>query len=131
MAMMMIANRSSTTARVSRNVRSGAGRCVEITARTASAKAMSVAVGIAQPRGTGAAGERQVEHRRHDHAADGRGDRHDGALGVAQVAGDELPLQLEPGDEEEDRQEPVGGPRTEGEVRCSAAGPTTVSRKAK
>ena len=48
--MIVIANRSSTTAKVSRNVRSATGRCVLITARTASAKAMSVAVGIAQPR---------------------------------------------------------------------------------
>ncbi|SKT57196.1 Uncharacterised protein [Mycobacteroides abscessus subsp. abscessus] len=46
----MTANRSSTTARVSRKVRSAEGRCVEITASTARAKAMSVAVGIAQPR---------------------------------------------------------------------------------
>src|SRR6478609_7387812 len=50
--MMVIAMRSSTTARVSRNDRSADGRCVAITARTARAKAMSVAVGIAQPRNT-------------------------------------------------------------------------------
>jgi hypothetical protein len=47
--MTTIASRSSTTARVSRNVRSAAGRWVLITASTASAKAMSVAVGMAQP----------------------------------------------------------------------------------
>ena len=47
--MMVIASRSSTTARVSRNIRSADGRWVLITASTASAKAMSVAVGIAHP----------------------------------------------------------------------------------
>jgi hypothetical protein len=46
-----MANRSSTTAKVSRKVRSAAGRWVEITASTANAKAMSVAVGMAQPFG--------------------------------------------------------------------------------
>ena len=48
--MIVIASRSSTTASVSRKVRSAFGRWVEITARIATAKAMSVAVGIAQPR---------------------------------------------------------------------------------
>ena len=47
--MIVMASRSSTTARVSRKVRSAAGRWVLITASTASANAMSVAVGIAQP----------------------------------------------------------------------------------
>ncbi|CAM5503700.1 hypothetical protein SNARM312S_04695 [Streptomyces narbonensis] len=48
-AMIRIAKRSSTTARVSRKARSADGREVPMTARTASAKAMSVAVGTAQP----------------------------------------------------------------------------------
>ena len=48
--MMVIASRSSTTARVNRNVRNAAGRWVEMTARTATANAISVAVGMAQPR---------------------------------------------------------------------------------
>lgn len=48
-AMIRIAKRSSTTARVSRNARSADGSEVPMTARTASAKAMSVAVGTAQP----------------------------------------------------------------------------------
>jgi len=47
--MIVFANRSSTTASVSRKVRSPAGRWVLITARTASANAMFVAVGTAQP----------------------------------------------------------------------------------
>ena len=47
--MMVMASRSSTTASVSRNVRRPEGRWVLITARIATAKAMSVAVGIAHP----------------------------------------------------------------------------------
>jgi hypothetical protein len=47
--MMVMASRSSTTARVRRNVRSPDGRWVLMTARTARAKAMSVAVGMAHP----------------------------------------------------------------------------------
>jgi hypothetical protein len=47
--MIVTATRSSTTARVSRNVRSAVGRWVLTMARIARAKAMSVAVGIAQP----------------------------------------------------------------------------------
>ena len=47
--MIVIASRSSTTARVSRNVRRPEGRWVLISARMATANAMSVAVGIAQP----------------------------------------------------------------------------------
>jgi len=47
---MLIARRSSTTARVSRKIRSGLGSEEPTTARTATANAMSVAVGIAQPR---------------------------------------------------------------------------------
>ena len=47
--MTMIASRSSTTARVSRKVRSAVGRWVDSTASTASANAMSVAIGTAQP----------------------------------------------------------------------------------
>ena len=47
--MMVMASRSSTTAKVSRKVRNAAGRWVLTTASTASANAMSVAVGMAQP----------------------------------------------------------------------------------
>ena len=74
---------------------------------------MSVAVGIAQPRRAPSPVPRltsDVDQRRHDHAADRRGDRQRRPARVAQVAGDELALELQPGDEEEDRQQPVGGP---------------------
>ena len=94
------------------------GRWVLMMASTASAKAMSVAVGIAQPveRAVGAERDQHVDQRRHGHAADGGQDRQGGPLRVAQVAGDELALELEPDDEEEDRQQPVRGPGAEGEV---------------
>ena len=48
-AMIAMAMRSSTTASVSRNVRMATGRDEPTTARTETANAMSVAVGIAQP----------------------------------------------------------------------------------
>ncbi|CAM5726395.1 hypothetical protein SGLAM104S_02851 [Streptomyces glaucescens] len=48
-AMIRMASRSSTTARVSRKARRALGSEVPMTASTASAKAMSVAVGTAQP----------------------------------------------------------------------------------
>src|SRR5680860_504806 len=47
--MIVIASRSSTTARVSRKVRSAEGRWEPMMASTARANAMSVAVGMAQP----------------------------------------------------------------------------------
>ena len=118
--MIVMASRSSTTARVSRKVRSALGRWVLITARTARAKAMSVAVGIAQPRSAPSPAPRltsDVEQRRHRHAADRRGDRQRRPARVAQVAGDELPLELQAGDEEEDRQQAVGGPGAQGQVQ--------------
>ena len=53
---------------------------------------------------------------RNDHASDGSDDRDRRSARVAQVAGDELTLQLEAGDEEEDGQQTVGSPRAEGQV---------------
>jgi hypothetical protein len=47
--MMLMAMRSSTTARVSRKVRNAGGRNFPTTAMTATANAMSVAAGIAHP----------------------------------------------------------------------------------
>ena len=82
MAMMVIAMRSSTTARVSRNERSAEGRDEPMTASTARAKAMSVAVGIAHPRRAspsappGHGGEEDQSG--HDDPADGRHHRHHG-----------------------------------------------------
>ncbi len=117
----MMASRSSTTASVSRNVRSPLGRCELITARTATAKAMSVAVGIAQPRAVPlACVDRDEQDRRQDHAAHRGGHRERRSPGVAQVAGHELALELQPGHEEEDRQQPVGRPARPGSGRGAA-----------
>ena len=114
----MIAIRSSATASVSRNVRSAAGRCEPITARTASAKAMSVAAGMAQP--VRAAGSPRVhsdvDQRGDGHPADGCDHRHQGRLRVAEVTGDELALELEADEEEEHRQQPVSGPVADRQV---------------
>ena len=38
-------------------------------------------------------------------------------FGIAQVAGHELPFEFQPGDEEEDRQQPVGGPGGQGQIQ--------------
>jgi hypothetical protein len=48
-AIIVIASKSSTTASVSRKVRSASGKWLPITASTARAKAMSVAAGTAHP----------------------------------------------------------------------------------
>ena len=85
---------------------------------------MSVAVGIAHPASPSPAGvERDVDQRGHDHAADRGGDRQRRAARVAQVTGDELALELQPGDEEEDRQQPVGGPLGQRQVQVQRRRP--------
>ena len=121
--MMQIATRSSTTARVSRNSRSADGRREPTTASTATANAMSVAVGIAQPRIVSAARaqvDQHVEQRRHRHPAERRRDRHDRAVQAPQVARDELLLQLQADQEEEDRQQAVRRPVPQAQVEVEA-----------
>ena len=81
---------------------------------------MSVAVGIAQPRSApspAAEVDQDEEQRGHRHAADGGGHGQGRPPRVAQVAGDELALELQSGDEEEDRQQPVGRPGAQGQVQ--------------
>ena len=98
-----------------------------MTARTATANAMSVAVGMAQPRiapsPTWAVKATKISGGHH-HAADRGGDGQRGTAGVAQVTGDELALEFEADDEEEDGQQPVGGPgaQTQVEVQAEAVG---------
>ena len=58
-----------------------------------------------------------VDQRRRDHAAHRRGHRQGRAARVAQVAGDELTLELEADDEEEDRQQAVRGPLAQAQVQ--------------
>ena len=104
-------------ASVSRKARSAVGSADPRTASTASANAMSVAIGTAQPCGApGSARDGEVDSGGDDHAAD-RGDhRQHGLGGPAQLADDELALELEAGDEEEDRQQPVRRPGGQVEV---------------
>ena len=112
-AMIMITTRSSTTASVSRKARSDGGRCEPTTASTASANAMSVAAGIAQPAGWPLGADDvddEVEQRRYGDPAQRGGDRHRRVGRPAQRADHELPLQLQPGHEEEQRQRAVGPP---------------------
>ena len=122
--MIVMAMRSSTTARVSRNERSALGRCVPMTASTASANAMSVAVGIAQPRSmppsslalspwliSAAVTTNRIAGSATPHTAAAIGQR--GLAPVGQVARDELALELDAGDEEEDGEQAVGRPGAE------------------
>ena len=64
-----------------------------------------------------------VEHRGHDHAADRRDDRDDRLRRLAQRAEDELVLELEARDEEEHREQSVGGPGLQGEVEVQGRRP--------
>ena len=52
-----------------------------------------------------------------------------GLAPVGEVAGDELALELDAGDEEEDGEQAVGRPGAEREVEVQGGGPTTVSRR--
>ena len=58
----------------------------------------------------------QVEQGRDRHPSEGGRDRQRRAARIAQIARDELALELQPGDEEEDRQQPVGCPGTQRQV---------------
>jgi len=57
-----------------------------------------------------------IQDRRDGDAAQGGGDGQGRPGAVGQVPGDELALELDARDEEEDREEAVGGPLAEGEV---------------
>jgi hypothetical protein len=88
-----------------------------MTASAATAKAMSVAVGMAHPFRVGAAGDHQIQQRRSDHPAERRRHWNHRSARVPQITGHELALQLNPRYEEEDRQQPVTGPLRHREVQ--------------
>ena len=77
---------------------------------------MSVAIGIAHPAASGLA-RRAVMTRKTsagtDHAADRGNDRQHGLRALAQRSDDQLTFELEAGDEEEDGEQAVSGPRLE------------------
>ena len=129
--MTVMASRSSTTARVrGRSVR-GRKRA-PITASTARAKAMSA--GLDRPpdrRAALAAGVEAGRSRRDDDPSDGGGDRQRGPSGVPQATADELTLQLQSGDEEEDRQQPVAGPLGQGQVQMHGGRPDLQRRESR
>ena len=85
---------------------------------------MSVAIGMAQPAcAVGVAhGDQHEDQRRHDHAAEGGDHGQDGLSRLPEGPDDQLALELEPGDEEEDGQQPVGRPRLEAEVEVQGRG---------
>ena len=72
-----------------------------------------------RPAGTGSRIAERAEdedQRGNGHPADGGDHRHEGRLWVAEVAGDELALELETYEEEEHRQQPVRGPVADRQV---------------
>ena len=85
---------------------------------------MSVAAGIAQPDSLGGAGRDGEEDRRREHDAADRGDRRQRrGASLAQLAGDELALDLEADDEEEQRHQPVVDPMPQVLGKRGAADP--------
>ena len=113
--MTVMAPRSSTTARVSRNARSAGGRCEPTTASTASANAMSVAIGIAQPLWTWLSLEVMARKMRAGMTMppSAASDREHRLSRVTQSANDQFPLQFKACDEEEDREQAISGPLLE------------------
>ena len=67
--------------------------------------------------------DRDVDQRRERHPTDGGRHRQDRTPDLAQVSGDELPFELQPGDEEEDRQQPVRCPLRQREVQMQRRRP--------
>ena len=90
--------------------------------RTPTAIAMSVAIGMPQPScGSGPAGDGEVEQRGNDHPAE-RGDRRQrGATRIAELAFDDLALDLEPDDEEEERHQTFVDPAAQRERQRAIA----------
>src|SRR6476620_7343262 len=104
--MTVMASRSSTTASVSRKVRNAVGKWVDSTASTASANAMSVAMGTAHPsRFSGWPASTLMAR------------KIPAGTIIPPVAGDKLAFELESDHEEEDGQRPVGSPGRQVEVQ--------------
>ena len=109
--MIAIAMMSSTIATLSRNSRAPADTRSPSSASTPTAKAMSVAAGIAHPRAPSPPAVSSDEDRdRQRHAADGGDRRQRRGAPVAQLAHHQLALDLQPDDEEEHRHQPVVDP---------------------
>ena len=113
---------SSTMASASRNSLSDDGTRSPSRLSTPTAIAMSVAIGMPQPSRPVTAGvDGEVDQRRDDHPADGGDRRHRRLPAVAQLAVDQLALDLQADDEEEDRHQPVVDPLPQVELDAVAA----------
>ena len=122
MAMIAMAPTSSTMASVSRKILSDGATRAPSRLTTPTAMAMSVAIGIAHPEEAVATGVDGEEHRGgHDHPADRSDGGEGGAPRLAQLAVDELALDLQPDDEEEDRHQALVDPPAEVEGELVAA----------
>jgi hypothetical protein len=115
MAITVMARMSSTMARVSRNTLAPAGTLEPSTASTPTAKAMSVAMGMPQPRPPSPPTLRSRKipagtTTPPTAARTGRQDRQAGPSGVAQLPGDQFALDLQADHEEEQGHEAVVDP---------------------
>ena len=105
---------SSTMANAARKILSPLGARGATSARTPSAKAMSVAMGIAHPRASIPPAVRQEIDRSGDrHPADRAGDRQRRLARGRQFARQHLAFDLQPDQEKEDRHQPVVDPLME------------------
>ena len=120
--MTMIPPTSSTTANVRMKIRAPSGRRFPAKVTTPTANAMSVATGMPQPFAPGAAvvDEREDEGG-HQHPAQRGERRQGGGTRVAELAEEELALDLEPGEEEEQRHRGVVHPAPQREVEVHRA----------
>jgi hypothetical protein len=107
-AMMSIAKRSSTGERHEERAQRGRQRCADH--RQNGERERDVGRGRYRPSRERSAAYR-VDHAvhqcRHGHPAQRRHHRQRRGGSWPQLAGDQLPLQFDPGDEEEDREQPV------------------------
>jgi len=101
MAMRTIASRSSITARDSSRTRTPEGSTEPARARTPSANAMSVAIGIAQAPSSAAAPPDTAKATRAGTIIPPTAAK-SGSAAVRQLPDDQFPLELQAGDEEED-----------------------------
>ena len=122
-AIRVMASRSSMTAIDSSRTRTPEGSMVPASASTPSAKAMSVATGIAHAPPSAAAppDTASATSAGHDHATDRGEHRQRRRAAVRELADHELTLDLHAGDEEEDGQQPVGGPVAERQIEVQPA----------
>ena len=114
--MIATAPMSSTIAIVVSSSFSAGGTRRPSSASTPTAKAMSVAAGIAQPRASPSRSPAisEIDQRRHRHAGRRGDERQPPPRRRRQPAVEELALHLEPDEQEEQRHQPVVDPQVDG-----------------